>query len=272
VSPIRRVPRTRRAPLRYRASKSGRTCGGTTAWAQHVYGLSVDPDVRPAISKSHLGSLAPDVLEELLTDADRVKIPAGSVTHREGEDAPHLELVISGLVRVFIAAPDGRTLTIRYCRPGALLGALSLFGTAFTMPATTQALVDVELLRMSPAVVRAAADREVRVAQAFLQELSERVQNFIYEITGSAFTTVRQRVARHLLDLASEPATERLGSVLVVSVSQQELADAAGTVREVVVRVLRDLRHIGAIQTERDQILIVDASWLIEEQGWNVSS
>ncbi|MPZ92882.1 MAG: cyclic nucleotide-binding domain-containing protein [Actinobacteria bacterium] len=239
---------------------------------QDVYGLSVDSDVRSAISMSHLGGLAPDVLEELLADAERIEIPAGSVTHREGENAPHLELVISGVVRVFITAPDGRTMTIRYCRPGALIGALSLFGAAFTMPATTQALVNAHLLKMSPAVVRRAAERDVRVARTFLGELSERVQNFIYEIAGSAFTTVRQRVARHLLDLASEAATERFGQTMVVSVSQQELADAAGKVREVVVRVLRGLRQIGAIQTERDRIVIIDASRLIDEQGWNSSS
>ena len=60
--------------------------------------------------------------------------------------------------------------------------------------------------------------------------------SFIAEIPGSAFATVRQRVARHLLDLAS--ATQ-LGSRLKVTISQQELADSVGSVREVVVRVLR---------------------------------
>src|SRR4029450_13531283 len=89
--------------------------------------------------------------------AGRVRIPAGSVTHWEGEHAPFLELVISGVVRVFVTAPDGRTMTIRYCRPGALIGAPSLFAAPYAMPAPTQALVDVELLRMSPTIARRAA-------------------------------------------------------------------------------------------------------------------
>lgn len=83
--------------------------------------------------KSHLHELPPEVLDELVTGAVRTKIPAGSVTHREGEPAPHLELVISGVVRVFVTAPDGRTMTVRYCRSGALLGAVSLFAARFTM-------------------------------------------------------------------------------------------------------------------------------------------
>lgn len=230
----------------------------------------MDPHIRSAISMSHLGSLAPDVLEELLADSERIRIPAGSVTHREGEDAPHLELVVSGVVRAFIAAPNGRTMTIRYCRPGALLGALSLFGTAFSMPGTTQALVDAELLKMSPAVVRGAAERDVRVAQAFLRELSERVQSFIFEITGSAFTTVRQRVARHARSCsgASDGAARRGADRSRESARTcGRSGDGPGGGRP----VLRELRQIGAIRTERDRILI-DAAKLIEEQGWNLGS
>jgi CRP/FNR family cyclic AMP-dependent transcriptional regulator len=233
----------------------------------------VDDDVRFAVSKSHLCKLPPEVLQELLRDAVRTKIPAGSVTHREGEDAPHLELVISGIVRAFVTAPDGRSMTIRYCRPGALLGALSLFTPDFVMPASAQALVDAELLKLSPTVVSRAAGRDVRVARAFLDELCERVRTFIYEIPGSVFATVRQRVARHLLDLASEQGRDdQTGQELVVPVSQTELAQAAGTVREVVVRVLRELRQEGVVRTQRDEIIIIDPSRLTLEQGWNSGS
>jgi CRP/FNR family transcriptional regulator, cyclic AMP receptor protein len=216
-------------------------------------------------------------VDELLVGAGRVRIAAGSVTHREGEDAPHLELVIAGVVRVFVTAPDGRTMTIRYCRPGALIGAVSLFATGFALPATTQALVDAELLRLSPTAARRAAARDMRVAQAFLSELSERVLSFIWEIPGSAFATVRQRVARHLLDMASDrvpepPSAPRSRSELTVNVSQRELAEAVGTAREVVVRVLRELRQDGVVRTGRDQIVIADPDRLIRESGWNPGS
>jgi CRP/FNR family transcriptional regulator len=230
----------------------------------------VDADVRAAVLKSHLHELPPDVLDELVTGAVRTKVPAGSITHREGERGPHLELVISGVVRVFVTAPDGRTMTVRYCRPGALHGAVSLFAARFTMPATAQALVDAELLKLSPAVVRRAVARDTRVAQALLGELSERVLSFFDEIPGSAFATVPQRVARHLLDLAAQRGPGRdAGTEMVVPVSQRELADAVGTVREVVVRVLRELRRDGVLRTERDRIVILDPTRLVPVPGWN---
>ncbi len=73
-------------------------------------------------------------------------------------------------------------------------------------------------------------------------------------------------MARHLLDLASQGASE-----LVVSVSQQQLAEAVGTVREVIVRVLRELRAAGVVRTERNRIVILDPARLIAEQDWNSS-
>jgi CRP/FNR family transcriptional regulator len=229
----------------------------------------VDARVRAAVHASHLRDLPDDVLEELMTGAVSESVPAGSMTRWEGDTVPLIELVVSGLVRVFVTAPDGRTLTVRYCRPGALMGVFSVFVRPYVLPASAQALVDAEVLKISPIVARQLAARDGRVAMALLADLSERVQNFIAEIPGSAFTTVRQRVARHLLDLASQRMSER--GELVVFVSQRDLAEAVGTVREVVVRVLRELRQEGVVRTERDRILIVDPSRLIHEQGWNPS-
>jgi len=57
-----------------------------------------------------------------------------------------------------------------------------------------------------------------------------------------------------------------------VQITQQDLAAAAGTVREVVVRTLRQLRESGAVRTERDRIIILDPARLTVEQGWNSSS
>jgi CRP/FNR family transcriptional regulator len=232
----------------------------------------VSPDLRDAVRASHFRDLPSEVLDELLDGALRLKVSAGDVAHRALDEDPYLELVITGVIRVFVTAPDGRTMTIRYCRSGELLGAMSLFSEGFTEPATKQALVDAELLTMSPLKARALARRDVRVATALLIELSERARNFVNEIPGSAFATVRQRVARQLLDLAS--TNDEDGEVdreLAVRITQQDLAEAAGTVREVVVRTLRQLRDSGVVRTERDRIVVVDPARLTDEVKWNTS-
>jgi len=225
-------------------------------------GAAADDRVGAAIAASNLRALQPESIAALTADARTLVAPAGSTVHREGDDAPHFELVLSGLIRVHVTAPVGRTMTVRYCRPGSILGAVSLFADRFSLPATIQALVDSEVLALQPAVVRRLVQADPGVTRAVLAELSERVLSFVAEIPSGAFATVRQRVARHLLDLASE---HQHGPALMAPVSQQELADAVGTVREVVVRILRDLRAEGVVETRRAGIVVLAPERLLAE-------
>jgi CRP-like cAMP-binding protein len=135
---------------------------------------AVDADIRAAVEASHLRALPPDALDELMLGSVRRRISAGSVTHREAGSAPYLELLMSGVVRAFVTAPDGRSLTVRYCHPGALIGVYTLFARPLATSGSTQALVESELVQMSPAVARRLAGTDVRIARALLTELSER--------------------------------------------------------------------------------------------------
>src|SRR5262245_7039401 len=60
-----------------------------------------------AVKQSVLAELPQAQLDELLSDALRVDIPAGSTVYREG-DAPRCGLLVSGLARVFLIGGDGR--------------------------------------------------------------------------------------------------------------------------------------------------------------------
>jgi CRP/FNR family transcriptional regulator, cyclic AMP receptor protein len=67
----------------------------------------------------------------------------------------------------------------------------------------------------------------------------------------------------HLLDLAA--TGQRPGAAPIARTSQQELADAVGSVREVVARVLRDFRAAGLVETAPDTVRILDPAALHDE-------
>ena len=50
----------------------------------------------------------------------------------------------------------------------------------------------------------------------------------------------------------------------MVRLSQQALAEHVGTVREVIGRILRDLKDQGLLATRRDEIVLLDAARLLE--------
>lgn len=112
-----------------------------------------DP-IGQAVQRSVLAALPPDTLEALLADAIRLDVPAGSVMYRQG-DPPRCGLLVSGLARIFLAAPDGRQVTIRYMPPGSLSGsALVVRGPSV---ARMQAVSDISALVLNAGSLRVLA-------------------------------------------------------------------------------------------------------------------
>jgi len=110
------------------------------------------------------------------------------------------------------------------------------------------------------------ATRDPEVAWGMVQELSRTVYSLWNQLADTAFASVPQRVARHLLELAA--AQQESGAPLVARVSQTELADLVGSVREVVARALRELRDDHIVVVARSGITVLDASRLAEK-AWS---
>ena len=215
-----------------------------------------------ALARSFLAKLPAELTRRLQEDGERADYPAGTTVYRAGSD-PQAALVVRGLIRVFLSSPGGRQVTVRYARPGDVLGIAVLVGG----PANTsvQTLEPTSVFRISARTLIAAARQDPRVCWAIAEELNRRLYAVLDQTAVNAFGSVRQRVAVHLLDLASD--RQRPNGRLVAQVSQQELADAAGSVREVVARALRDLRVAGIVATASDRIVILDPARLYEESG-----
>jgi CRP/FNR family transcriptional regulator len=221
-----------------------------------------DQEVEDALAHSFLAALPPEVCDRLHAEGERADYPAGTTVYRAGSD-PRAALVVRGLLRVFLTSAEGRQVTVRYARPGDVLGIAVLVGG----PASTsvQAVEPSSVFRISARTLIAAARRDPRVSWAIAEELNRRLYEVLEQTAVNAFGSVRQRVAAHLLDLAS--AQQHPRGRLAARVSQQELADAAGSVREVVARVLRDLRVAGIVATTADSVVILDPARLYAESG-----
>lgn len=211
-----------------------------------------EESIRRAVESSFLGGLPPGATQRLVADAVLMDVPAGGIVYRD-EDAPRSGLVVVGLVRIYLTSIEGRQSTVRYARPGATLGAPTAIGGPVKVGA--QAVTDSALLMFSASTLRTLAMEDVRVAWLLAEEVTRLLYGVLDAFAGTAFGSVRQRLARHLLDLAT--ASQR-DARLVAEVNQQALADAVGTAREVVARTLHDLREAGLIQTSRKGIVLVD--------------
>ena len=209
------------------------------------------PAIDAALAKSVLVTLPPTLRDTLTHDALAVDLPAGSSLYYEA-DQPRCGLVLAGLLRVYMTAPDGRQITVRYARAGDLLGIATAVGGP--APVNVQILTDAALLVLSVHTLQLSGQTEPLVGWLLAQETTRRLYDVLEVLAGNVFGSLRQRVARHLLDLA---ASRQQGRGLVAKVTQQEVADAVGSVRPVVARIVRDLRTEGLISTTSDGIVIL---------------
>jgi len=220
--------------------------------------LQPRPEFTPAgvvalLRRGCWASLPIETIESLVERGRVTEFPAGQTVYAEA-DAVGLAVVLQGLLRVYMHASDGRQVTVRYVRAGDLLGVPALVGGP--APVFVQAVVSGAAFFFAIDRVARMARTDASVAWAFAEEAVHRLYDVLEELAGNTFASVRQRVARHLLDLA----TSRSGADgrFTALVSQQDLANSVGSVREVVARVLAELRAERLVRTSPGRVEILD--------------
>ena len=235
---------------------------GTSSRAGAVASVSMplEADVRAALTRSHFRVLPEEVLARLAFGAVRVQVPAGTELIAPCS-VPRLLLMVSGVGKTYLIAPNGRQATVRYARAGDIVAATVAYEDRPTLPGF-RTLTASTVLIFNMESVRALTRTDVRVANVFNVEMAERLSAYFAELAGTTFGSLRERVIRHLLDVASE---QQRGPTLVARLSQQELADAVGSVREVVGRVLGKLRDEGLLRTHEGELELLEPARLAEE-------
>lgn len=208
--------------------------------------------IHRARESEFLSKLPIEAQRHLLDDAVILDLPAASVFYRDG-DPPRAGVIVAGLVRMYLTSTSGRQVTVRYARLGDFAGAPLIVSGPVSVSA--QAITPSTLLALSTDKMRSLAMADTRVSWLLAQEVTHLLKEVLDAFAGNAFGSVRQRVARHLLDLAAE---RQKGAALVAPVTQQALADAVGTAREVVARTLRELRDAGVVKSTNRGIVLLD--------------
>jgi CRP/FNR family transcriptional regulator, cyclic AMP receptor protein len=217
-----------------------------------------DPRLSAIADRGFLARLSPDLIEELTSSGRPSYYPKGIIIS-QARAGVGPSLVLSGILRYFLLAGDGRQITVRYLVPGDLVG--SVVKDQPNLNRQIEVLKPAVLLNLDAAHVLVMAGRWPDLATALLDEVVSRLRNAYSVLSASAFMGVRSRVARDLLERATL-CDRPFHPGLHLDVTQQALADATGSVREVVARALRELRKEKVIGPKGDGVTILDFSAL----------
>ena len=208
-----------------------------------------------------LPGLPYEALEDLAASARQVTYRPGETIMGEHERwSP--AVVAEGTLRLTIRSNDGREATLRLIGRGATLGLVALFQPDYAPVVHERSVVAVERSALvffdSPTLMRMCRQHTEFVLY-LLRQTVEWGAALIDAAGQFAFMSVRQRVAGYLLSVA---AREPSGG-LVAPITQQQLANGIGSVREVVARTLHDLRSDGLVSASRARVAILDRDGLM---------
>lgn len=196
--------------------------------------------------------------DELLAEAREEVVRCGEVIDDVAARAnpPPLMLIVDGFVRVYYTSPRGRQATIRYMTTGDVVGLPVVLAPELTIGGSmmaAQSMGPSTILHLSPRALRRVAESDAKNMWPLFTELAKSLVTGQRFLLQNVFQPIRARMARHMLDLS-----ESRGDRLVVTATQQDIADAIGSVREVISRVVLEFRDEGLIRREDGAYVILD--------------
>ena len=177
---------------------------------------------------------------------------AGQVIMFEGEACDGLYIVREGRIRVFKMSPAGKEQVLRIIGSGESFNDVPVFDGG-SNPASADCLDDSEVGILTTAAAEELLRTRPGFSAAMLRVFARRLRQLTVIIEDFAFHSVRARLARALLQTAENGATH---------LTQRDLAELAGTAREVAGRELREMERQGVVRIARGVTTLLDAGRL----------
>jgi CRP-like cAMP-binding protein len=207
--------------------------------------------------------LGPDDLARVAQVAVPRAFDAQQVIFREGDDSDTCYIVRSGHARAVRQHPDGRMITLATFGPGDIFGELAMFDDE-RRSATLEALDDLATLAIPGSQMRGLLGRHPEIAVKLVIALGRRLRAANERLSRQSFQTVQSRVASVLDQLVEQARAEGAAgrSDVLVTATQAELAQLAGSSRESASRFLAVLERAGVISQGRGRLTVHDPAAL----------
>ncbi len=177
-----------------------------------------------------------------------------------GDPAEKVYLIRRGAVRLSRVYESGEEITVALLRENSLFGVLSLLtGHRSDRFYHAVAFTRVEMLTAPATSVRNAIEQETTVGLLLLQGLSSRILQTETMIETLTHRDMSSRLVSFLLVLCRDfgvPGEQ--GITIDLRLSHQSIAEAIGSTRVTITRLLGDLRNSGLLAIDRKKITVFD--------------
>jgi CRP/FNR family transcriptional regulator len=209
-------------------------------------------------------TLAPEELARVAEVAVPRRFNAGEVVFNEGDEGSTCYMVRSGRARAVREHGDGRSITLAHFGPGDIFGEMSMLDGE-RRSATVEATEDTEAIAILGTDMHRLLRAHPDIAVKLIAALGQRLRDTNERLARQSFQTVQSRVATVLAQLVAAARAQADGNAdgdVLITTTQAELAQLAGSSRESASRFLAVLERAGIITQGRGRLTVHDAEAL----------
>jgi CRP/FNR family cyclic AMP-dependent transcriptional regulator len=170
----------------------------------------------------------------------------GQAVYAQGEPADSVFYIQSGKVKKIVVSEQGKEAVVGLFGTGDFFGEGCLGGEALRL-ATTAALTDCVIVRMSKENIIRVIHEEPAFAELFISHLLHRNSRVEEDLVDQLFNSSEKRLARTLLLLANFGKEKSEPEPVLAKISQETLAEMIGTTRSRVSAFMNKFRKLGLI-------------------------
>lgn len=181
----------------------------------------------------------------------------GSYLFREGDPIRGIYLLKSGKVQIGKVTPEGRELTLKLCGRDQMVGEITMFSGPSKYRLDAKAVEDTECFKITIEDLEEALQRDQNLAVAFMRWTGIDQQKTQTKFRDLLLHGKKGALYSTLIRLSNSYGEAHPDGVLIdVVLTNQELANFCGMTREVVNRMLSDLKKDGIISMKDGKIII----------------
>jgi CRP/FNR family transcriptional regulator, cyclic AMP receptor protein len=201
-------------------------------------------------------TLVPGDLQRIAELAVPREFEPGQVVFREGDSSDTCYIVRSGRARAVREHSDGRVITLATFGPGDIFGELAMFEDE-RRSATVEALEETTVVAVLGPDMRRLLAEHPDISTRLVIALGRRLRESNERLSRQSFQTVQSRVAAVLGELVEqEIAAGGERSDVLLTATQADLAQLAGSSRESASRFLAVLERAGVISQGRGRLVV----------------
>ena len=174
------------------------------------------------------------------------KYPARSIIISQDEQGDYLFIVVSGLVKIYRTSATGSIKkTLAILKRDEFFGEMALFDRS-GRSASAVAVTDVEVVTCRKNDFLRLLSKYPQACFAMITLLVSRLREADRQISSLTFQNALGRVAIIIGDLCEKHGVRKTGGTVIdMELTHQDLAEMAGTAREVVTKIISVFRRSG---------------------------